>query len=200
MRNADATPLLAPALPLDDKLGTGGMLLFILTEALVFVSLFFSYFYLGRDQPRWPMHPPPKLALPLVMLAILLTSSAVLYWGEQVVKEGRHAAARAAVIATLLLGMLFLGVQALEYRNHLQELTPGTDAYGSIFYTITSFHALHLALGLAMLAYVAVLPALEPADRPPHRPLHNTALYWHFVDLVWVVIVAVLYVTPHLVR
>jgi heme/copper-type cytochrome/quinol oxidase subunit 3 len=57
-------------------------------------------------------------------------------------------------------------------------------------------HGLHVTLGMLMLAFAACLPELEPARRPPHRPLHNAALYWHFVDLVWVVIVALLYVAP----
>ena len=57
------------------------------------------------------------------------------------------------------------------------------------------------AAGAATGARVTLfLPSLEPMDRPPHRPLHNAALYWHFVDLIWVIVVAVLYVTPHLVR
>jgi cytochrome c oxidase subunit III len=191
---------LAQGLPLDDKRGTGGMLLFIASEALLFLLLFFSYFYLGRREPRWPMHPAPKLTLALTMLAVLVASSVVLHAGERAVKAGRTAGARLAVAVTLVMGVAFLAIQVYEYRDHLKTLKPTTDAYGSIFYTITSFHALHLVGGMLMLAYVLVLPDLEPRDRPPHRPLHNAALYWHFVDLIWVIVVAVLYVTPHLVR
>jgi heme/copper-type cytochrome/quinol oxidase subunit 3 len=191
---------LPASLPLDEKRGTAGMLLFILSEALLFACLFFSYFYLGRDEPRWPMHPPPALTLVTVMLAVLLLSSAVLYFGERALENGHNSLARLAVIGTLLLAAGFVVLQVFEYRNHLQELKPTTDAYGSIFYTITSFHALHLLLGMGMLTYVLFLPALEHADRPPHRSLHNTALYWHFVDLVWIFIVAVLYYAPHGVR
>ena len=95
-----------------------------------------------------------------------------------------------------------LVLQFFEYRNHLQTLLPTTDSYGSIFYTITTIHGAHVTLGLLMLAYAIVLPRLEPAGRPPHRPLHNAALYWHFVDIVWVFIVGLLYylprLTPHL--
>jgi cytochrome c oxidase subunit I len=185
-------------LPEDDRRGTGAMLLFITTEALLFVTLFFSYYYLGRDEPRWPLDDPPKLTLAFIMLAVLLASSALLHWGERGLRQGRRGRARGAVFGTVALGLVFLVLQGLEYRDHLKSLLPTTDAYGSIFYTITSFHALHLLGGLLMLAYVGFLPRREPVDRPPHRPLHNASLYWHFVDLVWVIIVALLYVTPHL--
>lgn len=198
--SARADHLLAPPLPLDDTRGTFGMLLFIATEALLFLCLFFAYFYLSRTHPRWPMEPPPKLMLASIMLTILVISSLVLYLGEEAIKKGAASTARAAVMATIGLGIVFVVIQVLEYRDHLKTLKPTTNAYGSIFYTITSFHAAHLLLGLCMLAYVLALPSLEPMDRPPHRPLHNAALYWHFVDLIWVIVVAVLYVTPHLVR
>jgi len=197
---AAAERLLAPPLPLDDRRGTFGMLLFILTEALLFLCLFFAYFYLSRSHPRWPMEPPPKLMLASIMLGVLVVSSGVLYWGEEAIKKRRPQTARLAVGATIVLGIVFMVLQVFEYRDHLKTLKPTTNAYGSIFYTITSFHAAHLVIGLCMLVYVLFLPALEPMDRPPHRPLHNAALYWHFVDLIWVIVVAVLYVTPHLVR
>jgi heme/copper-type cytochrome/quinol oxidase subunit 3 len=81
--------------------------------------------------------------------------------------------------------------------HHLQTLAPATDAYSSIFYTITAIHGLHIVLGLGMLAYVLILPGGRP--RSPYRhAVHNVGLYWHFVDAVWVIIVAVLYVLPHL--
>jgi len=188
------------ALPVDERRGTRGMLLFILSEAMLFLMLFFSYFYLGSNQPRWPMHPPPKLLLASIMLAILLLSSAVLYWGERASEQGRHVAARLSIGATLSLGIVFVVLQVFEYRDHLKTLKPTTDAYGSIFYTITSVHAAHLVLGLTLLAYVLVLPRVGHMGQPPHRPLKNAALYWHFVDAVWVVIVATLYVAPHYVR
>jgi heme/copper-type cytochrome/quinol oxidase subunit 3 len=85
-----------------------------------------------------------------------------------------------------------------EYRDHLKTLKPTTDAYGSLFYTITSIHGLHVVLGLLMLGYVLVLPHIGPnANKSPHRPLHTASLYWHFVDSVWVIIVTLLYVVPN---
>jgi heme/copper-type cytochrome/quinol oxidase subunit 3 len=194
---ATVAPL--PPLPLDDRRGSLGMLLFIATEAFLFLMLFFAYYYLGADAPRWPAAEPPKLRFALPMLAILAGSSLVLHWGERQLRDGAHFVARVAVLITIAIGAAFLILQSLEYREHLRTLTPRTNAYGSIFYTLTSFHAAHLVLGICMLAYVLLLP-LGRVDRPPHRPLHNAALYWHFVDLVWICIVALLYLAPNVTR
>ena len=189
-----------PALAVDDQRGSMAMVLFIVTEAMLFVSLFFAYYFLGSSAPSWPpAGEPPSLRFALPMLAVLLLSSGVLHLGEQQVRTGGRLTARLAVLVTIALGAAFLVLQALEYRERLQTLLPTANAYGSIFYTITGVHGLHLGLGLLMLAYVLVLP-LEPAAKPPHRPLHNAALYWHFVDLVWIFIVALLYVAPNVAR
>lgn len=182
----------------DQRRGTRAMALFIATEAMLFVALFFSYFYLGAGQPHWPMDDPPKLKLALVMLGVLLTSSAVVWIGEQLGKRRHAGYARLAVLLGCVLGGVFLYLQTLEYADHLRTLKPWGDAYASIFYTITSIHGLHVMLGLSMLAYTLFLPAPEHTDRPPYRALHNAGLYWHFVDAVWVIIVGLLYVLPHL--
>jgi heme/copper-type cytochrome/quinol oxidase subunit 3 len=185
---------------IDDRRGTWAMVMFILTEATLFVFLFFTYYYIAYNW-RGPYPPePPKLTLALVMLGLLLASSVVLYAGERAEKGGSARLARLLVGFTVLMGIGFLVLQAIEYRNHLKELKPTTDAYGSIFYTITSFHGAHLVLGLLMLVYVLVLPEIGPGRKPPHRSLHNAALYWHFVDFVWLLIVGLLYVVPNLRR
>ena len=182
-------------LPPDKSRGSWGMALTITTEALLFVCLFFSYFYIGRLQHHWPTHP-PKLKLALPLLAILLVSSGTIYAAEEQVKKGAHLAARALLILTIVLGAGFMVLQVFEYLDHLKELTPRTNSYGSLFYVITSFHALHVVAGLLMLIFAACLPELDPPDAP-HRPLRNAAMYWHFVDVVWVFVVGLLYVMPH---
>lgn len=181
----------------DNRRGTAGMWLFIVTEAALFTMLFFAYFYLAQGGWRWPHEVPPKLMLALVMLVVLLASSAVLHWGEQQVKAAQYARGRTALALTILMGLGFLTLQSFEYANHLKTLLPTTNVYGSIFYTITTFHAAHLIIGLLMLAYVLILPRLEPVDRPPFRPYHNAAMYWHFVDFVWLLIVLFLYIAPN---
>jgi heme/copper-type cytochrome/quinol oxidase subunit 3 len=184
-------------LPLDDSRGTLGMWLFIASEALVFVSLFFSYFYLGHRHPEWPTEY-PKLTKAFVMLAILLSSSVVCHAADKSVKEGKHGRGRALLGLTIVMGIAFLCVQASEYASHLEEVKPTTNPYGSIFYTTTTFHAAHLILGLLLLLFAFFLPRLEPREHTPHRPLHNASMYWHFVDTVWIFIVGLLYVLPRL--
>src|SRR5581483_5824795 len=102
-------------------------------------------------------------------LLVLWISSGVLHWGEKQIKAQRYRRGRAGLAGAILLGVVFVAMQAFEYMDHLKTLTPRTDVYGSIFYTITSFHAAHLILGLLILTYVLLLPAYEPVDRPPHR-------------------------------
>ncbi|HZP63934.1 MAG TPA: cytochrome c oxidase subunit 3 [Terriglobales bacterium] len=187
-----------PVLALDDRRGTWGMALFIATEATLFVMLLFSYYYTSRGNNRWQVHEAPKLHYSLPMLAVLLTSSGVLYWGEQQVKKHRYGAARGALLTTILLGIGFLVLTFLEYSEHLKTLRPSTDAYGSTFYTLTSLHGAHVVFGLLMLCWVMIVPRWEPARRTPHRPYHNVAMYWHFVDTVWLFLVILLYIVPNI--
>ena len=189
----------APALVIDHRRGSQAMVMFIVTEAMLFLMFFFAYYYLGHGASRWPSDQ-PKLTLALMMLVLLLSSSLVLHAGEAAGKKGQFGRAKLFAGVTVLMGIGFLVLQGLEYRDHLKTLRPTTNAYGSIFYTITSFHGAHLVLGLLMLVYVLILPEahLGKAEKPPHDCLHNAALYWHFVDIVWVVIVGLLYVAPNL--
>jgi cytochrome c oxidase subunit 3 len=96
----------------------------IITEAALFVCLFASYYFLGNNKDRWAIDVPPKLTLALVMLAILIASSAVMMWGERMVKVGRYSLARLAVILTVGMGLVFLAVQTIEYRDHWKTLPP----------------------------------------------------------------------------
>jgi cytochrome c oxidase subunit 3 len=184
-------------LPIEAHLGTNGMTLFIATEGFLFVLLFFSYFFLARGSGRWLSEEPPKLGLAFALLAILVLSSVTIAWGERQLKAQRTTYARLSLIATFILGLVFVAVQAQEYREHLRTLTPRTDVYGSIFYTITSFHAAHVGMGLLMLLFVLLIPRYR-APEQLHRSYRNAAMYWHFVDVVWVFVVALLYVLPNI--
>ncbi len=181
----------------DDRLGSAGMLLFIVSEASLFAVLFFAYFYVTRADAQRFVEQPPELRSALVMLVLLLISSAVLYWGEKHIKRRNYSRGRVLLLMTILIGVAFLVLQYFEYRERLKTLSPRTNAYGSIFYTITSFHAAHLIFGLMMLAYALILPRLEPSERPPYRPFHNAALYWYFVNIIWILVIAILYIAPN---
>jgi heme/copper-type cytochrome/quinol oxidase subunit 3 len=183
--------------PIDDRRGIYGMYTVIATELSLFICLFASYYFLGTNTDRWGTHEPPKLHYALIMLVVLLSSSLVLHWGEKQVKLQRQAAARGAIFATVLIGLAFMVLQTLEYKEHWKTLTPYSDSYGSIFYTITSFHAAHVIVGILLLAYTGCLPRYGPTLTPPYRPYRVAALYWHFVDFVWIFIVGLLYVVPN---
>lgn len=193
-------PTRLATLPIDRRRGLDAMWTVIATEFMLFVCMFGAYYYLGSNKDRWSVETPPKLIYALILLVILLSSSAVLRWGELQVKSGRYAAARVALWITVLMGLGFMALQTYEYMDHWKSLTPRSDAYGSIFYAITSLHAAHVIVGLFLLAYVGILPTYRPTRRSPHRPYETVALYWHFVDAVWVLVVSLLYVLPHFQR
>lgn len=185
-------------LKLDEERGTYGIWLLILTEGFLFIDLFFTYFYLGNRTHRWAVEEPPPLSLALILLGILILSSIVLeVFGAKPLKRGKIGRARAGVAATIVLGLIFLGLEGFAFRQSWATITPATDSYGSIFYIIQFFHAAHVMAGLLMLLLVLFLP-IGPVQRTPYRPLRTASLYWHFVDAIWVFVVIILFILPHL--
>ena len=182
--------------PVETMRGKWGMWLFIASEGTLFGLLFFSYAYLGTSNAEWPPHEDPSLMYALILLGILLVSSAVLYVGERGIKKGDVGRLKLSLAGTLILGVAFLVVQYFEYRHHLKHVTPFESAYGAIFYTITSFHLAHLILGFFMLLFVFARTLAGHFSKERHLAVENVALYWHFVDAVWVFVVFTLYVTP----
>jgi cytochrome c oxidase subunit III len=187
-------------LPLDQKRGIHCMWCVIATEAMLFVAMFGAYYYLGSNKDRWADEVAPKWWLALILMAILLASSAVLWWGEHQVKKERFAAGRIALWISVLMGIGFLALQGFEYSVEWKDVTPYSDTYGSIFFTITTLHAAHVIAGLLMLMYIGVMPRYGDTRRTPHKPYKTAALYWHFVDVVWVFIVLFLYIIPNFQR
>ncbi|HXS74628.1 MAG TPA: cytochrome c oxidase subunit 3 [Terracidiphilus sp.] len=187
-------------LPIDQKRGVHCMWCVIATEGWLFVAMFGAYYYLGSNKDRWADHTAPKWWLAVILLIILLSSSGVLMWGEHQVKKGREMAGRMALWITVLMGIGFLALQGFEYSVEWKEVTPYSDTYGSIFYSITSLHAAHVIAGLLILMYVGVMPRFGDTERTPHKAYKVGALYWHFVDAVWVFIVVFLYIIPNFQR
>jgi cytochrome c oxidase subunit I+III len=194
-KHTDAPGAILPEF-IDERRGSWGMKWFIASEAMIFACLFFAYYYLAAQNAMWPLDKAPKWHYAVVMLGVLIASSAVVYAGERFYKQGRYALARLAVGGGFALGCVFVVLSLIDYRSELRELLPTEDAYGSIFYTIISFHFAHLVGGLALLLFVLIQPRLK-TTKPPHSALHNAALYWHFVDVVWVLIVFLFYLLPH---
>lgn len=180
--------------------GWWGMMLFIATEATLFGTLFASYFYIRfKGTPVWPpdgIHP-PELVLPLVMTAILLSSSFPMLVAERAMKRGSMTWVKIGLAVTFILGATFLVMQlGVEYPETLKEFTPQTDAYGSFFFTITGFHGAHVAVGLAMNLWTQVKVWRGRIDPDHALTLENSAIYWHFVDVVWIFVLLSLYLAP----
>lgn len=184
-------------LPIDQARGTRAMAWFIVSEAMVFLALFFSYYYLGHDQPMWPVGAAPSLPLPTAMVVILFLSGVAVWFGGRLLREGRVQPARGALLLTALLGCVFLVLNAFDYNSETSRHPATENAYTSIFYTIEGVHAAHVILGLLFLLYAALLPRLGPTEKPPHGPYRNAALYWYFVTVVWLVMYAIMFIGPH---
>jgi heme/copper-type cytochrome/quinol oxidase subunit 3 len=183
--------------------GWWGMVLFIAVEATVFALLLASYFYIRfRTGPVWPPDgiEAPKLKLVLIMSAVLWSSSIPVHLAHGAIRHDQQRKLRVYLALGFLLGAAFLALQCtVEYPDIARhEFTPRTDAYGSMFFTITGLHGAHVAVGLLMSAWVQLRARQGAFDRHRHVSVQNFVMYWHFVDVVWVFVLATLYLSPHL--
>jgi cytochrome c oxidase subunit III len=190
----DAAPAARPGRPL----GWWGMVSLIATEATIFVGLLSSYFFVRATSPEWPQGgiEAPELARISAFTVVLLASSAPLLWAESAVRRGRLGQVWVALVSSFVLGAVFLGNQVLEYH----ELTFGLkdNAYASLFYGITGLHGAHVFVGLLMNLVVQVKARLGRLGPERHLTLTVFAMYWHFVDVVWIFVFSSLYLSPHL--
>ncbi|MFN2490188.1 MAG: heme-copper oxidase subunit III [Actinomycetota bacterium] len=182
--------------------GWWGMVGLIATESMLFGSLVASYFYLRYTAgPVWPPDgiARPSLELPLVMTAILWSSSIPVHLADRAIRRGDQRVTKIGLALGFALGAVFLGLQVgLEYPETLQEFTPTTDAYGSLFYGLTGLHGSHVAAGLLFSLWTQVRAWRGAFDEKRHLSLQNFAMYWHFVDMVWAVVLFTIYLSPHL--
>ncbi len=201
IRAATSTAGFATEEPVGRSTGWWGMVLFITTEATLFSALLGSYFYLRFQYgPQWPPggieH--PTLLRPLIMTAVLVPSSLPLIWAERGIRRDKQWQLRLGLLATLAMGLTFLALQGAEYSEGLRHFTFTTNVYGSLFYSITSFHGTHVAVGLLMVSWLLAASLHGSFDAHRHERVRIAAIYWHFVDLVWVAILFTLYLSPRL--
>ncbi|MGH2698968.1 MAG: cytochrome c oxidase subunit 3 [Actinomycetota bacterium] len=181
--------------------GWWGMVMLIVTEAMLFGSLIAAYFYIrfGSD-PVWPPEgiETPSLELPLIMTAILFSSSIPVHMADRAVRRGNQFVLRWGLLVGFLLGAAFMSLQlGIEYPEKLQEFSPTDHAYGSLFYTITGFHGMHVLVGLALSVWVQIRAWRGAFDEHRHVTVQNFVLYWHFVDAVWAAVLATVYLSPN---
>jgi heme/copper-type cytochrome/quinol oxidase subunit 3 len=169
-----------------------GMMCLIATEGILFVYLIFAYAYLGSQSPgTWPPTGPPSLYLSAPDTIVLIVSSFLLGWG---VRNGvNKARLQFAIAGTFILGAVFLVVQGFEWAAKPFMLK--TNAYSAIYFTLTGFHMAHVVVGLLLLL---VLLGWSFTGRLNHHPECAAlgALYWHFVDVVWLAVFTAIYLVP----
>lgn len=167
--------------------------IFIVSEIFIFLSAFTAYWYTRLTTEAWPPVGTPEMpvGLPLLMTALLISSSVVCHQAEEKLEHGDVGGFRRSLFLTLLLGTAFLCCTIYEYHHLYEEsFVPATNAFSMIFFAITGFHASHVLVGLG--AFIAVLlPAL--AGRTNKTFLTCVSIYWHFVDVVWIFVVSQIY-------
>jgi cytochrome c oxidase subunit 3 len=172
-----------------------GMLLFIISEIMVFGAFFTAYFFIRvvAGDPWFPFedHHLP-VAVAGVNTAILVSSSLTLHWAQESIKHGNRFGFKAGMLTTFLLGLTFLFVQINEYI-HI-GFSPQDFAQGSIFYGLTGLHGAHVAIGLILLAMVTVRAFRGHFSPESHRGVEIPGIYWHFVDIMWIVVYASIYI------
>jgi heme/copper-type cytochrome/quinol oxidase subunit 3 len=133
------------------------------------------------------------------MSAILWSSSLPVHIADRAIRRGNQRLLRIGLLAGFLLGATFLGMQALvEYPKVLAEFHPSTNAYGSLFFTITGFHGFHVVVGLLISLWTQMRARQGAFDEHRHVTVQNFAMYWHFVDVVWLFVLLTVYISPHL--
>ena len=171
------------------------MVLVITTEAMLFAYFLFAYYYVGSmTVGPYPSDGPPDLKLSLPNTVILIVSSITMWWAERGIRVGNQMRLRLGMLVTLILGIIFLVIQGIEYSH--KSFAPQTNAYGGLFFTITGFHGAHVFVGLLMNVVVQIWAWRGWFDADRHLAVTNAAMYWHFVDAVWLVVFFSLYITP----
>ena len=175
-----------------------GFLLFLVSESCIFGSFFAHNIYLRFFAPAWPPPGAPVLAtqLPAIGTLVLVLSSFTVNIAHHAIKSGKITRAKNWLILTIVMGIVFLGIQAYDWGFLLQfdKFTISKGVFGSGYYLMTGFHGMHVLVGLLMLGLVYW--RLERGDY--NNPTYSfstdaAAYYWHFVDIVWIFLFFTIY-------
>jgi cytochrome c oxidase subunit III len=161
-----------------------GIVLFIGSEAMFFSGLFGTYYTLRAQAATWT---PPDVkvdVLRLIPTAILLSSSFTMQLASHRIKQGRVSSMRRWILVTFLMGATFLGFETHEWLT--EPFSIATNSYGSMFFTLTGFHGLHVFAGLMIMLVILGRAATGAYDAENHAGVEAMTYYWHFVDVIWV--------------
>ncbi|HKP88622.1 MAG TPA: heme-copper oxidase subunit III [Thermoleophilaceae bacterium] len=170
-----------------------GMLLFIISEVMLFGAFFTAYFFIrvvnNADWPAEGTELPFNVAL--VNTLILLSSSGTMHWALESARRENRFGLRAGLASTFLLGVTFLTIQINEYIH--VGFAPSDSAQGTIFYGLTGLHGAHVFVGLTLLLMATVRAFRGHFSTKEHRGVEVPGIYWHFVDIMWVVVFFTIY-------
>jgi cytochrome c oxidase subunit 3 len=171
-----------------------GVIVFLIAEGMIFLGLFTAYLTFRAVAPSWPPAGTPKLELllPSINTVILIASSFVIHQADTAVKKDDVKGLRTWFAVTALMGAIFLCGQIYEYKHLEFGLT--SNLFGSTFYVLTGFHGLHVCFGLLLMLGV-LWRSLKPNhySKEHHFGVEAAELYWHFVDVIWVLLFLLLY-------
>lgn len=178
-----------------------GMWLFLGTDAMSFSGLLIAYAVL-RATKHWP-NPVEALGgvhLSGIMTFILICSSVSMVMAIDAVKMRQPKQIRNWLLATIIGGVIFLGIQAYEYVHLMTDMgmtfssyEHGNNLFSATFFAITGFHGLHVFSGVCYLIYMYVLALRGRFDKGDYGLLEVCGLFWHFVDLVWILVFTFIY-------
>jgi cytochrome c oxidase subunit 3 len=173
-----------------------GMLLFIISEIMVFGAFFTAYFFIRIVAEPGGWFPIDGKDLPVavagVNTAILVSSSLTLHWAQTSIKNGNRFGLQAGMSATFLLGLTFLFIQINEYV-HI-GFAPQDNAQATIFFSLTGLHGAHVTIGLMLLGMVTIRAFRGHFSPEHHHGVEIPGIYWHFVDVMWIVVYTSVYV------
>ena len=171
-----------------------GMLLFIISEVMLFGAFFTAYFFIRVvNGDQW--FPVDGFELPKLIAgfntAVLISSSFTMHWALEGARNENRNALRVGLLTTFLLGLTFLTVQINEYV-HL-GFAPHDNAQATIFYGLTGLHGAHVFVGLTLLAFATIRSFRGHYTEEEHHGVEIPGIYWHFVDVMWIVVYSTVY-------
>jgi cytochrome c oxidase subunit 3 len=171
-----------------------GILLFIISEAMLFGSFFTAYFFVravqGGDWPPEPFSFPVNVAA--MNTIILVTSSFTMHYALHSIKRGNRVGLQVGLATTFVMGAVFLGTQINEYFKAGFAISDG--AFASVFYGLTGLHGAHVFVGLTLLAIMNIRTLRGHFTPGAHMGVECAGIYWHFVDIMWIIVFSTVYV------
>ncbi len=174
------------------------MWIFLASDCLLFGALISTY-VLYRGASIKPPYPSDVFDIPYTSVSsfVLLASSLTMVLALAAIQRGDLGQLRVWLLATALLGSTFVGGQVYEFTTFAREgLTLTTNLFSTTFYVLTGFHGTHVAIGILMLLSLLMMSFTGKITRENSLSVELVGLYWHFVDIVWIVIFTIVYLIP----